>query len=231
MSNGINFYSKKFETFSKACSQLGGLERVVKLPDNSNIILKRYKSLSIHNRTELVIAKKILEIYLSKRIAHHKEEAELLKSVFTCFIDASKSFSSFLHTHKDFPTAFFAAIKYSLAIQHETDELSEEEMIKITREYENQKSCPQIELQKLFIGTLITHLLEKSQLNSHKSDFASLCFVIIKKLEIPNIPNEILKKIIEGANFSRGFFCRGTDKTRRALELSELSSNSSEYKL
>ena len=78
---------------------------------------------------------------------------------------------------------------------------------------------PSQEMQKYFLGVMISTCINQFTLTPGSSGFASACFVVAKELELPNISRSVWTKIINAANFSGGFLERGNSRSRRAVEL------------
>ena len=83
--------------------------------------------------------------------------------------------------------------------------------------------------QKNLFTVLLQDYLKQAIFPKKKSDFSSLCFVLVTQLNLP-VNNSVMVKIIAGANFSKGFLYRDSDKMRRALELSKLPEASNDNK-
>lgn len=100
----------------------------------------------------------------------------------------------------------------------------------LEHKFVRQIRSPTTDVQKKFLGVIISLNINKFHLEAGNSGFASACFVVAKKLQLPNIAKHVWWKMIEAANFPGDLLGRTTSKYRKSVErslLTRLISNSS----
>lgn len=222
MSNTVSFYEKKFaEARSKFQEQKNVRSGTSGNVLDGMVVRSMPASVPAQMNPDIMAALTILKEYHGKSTAHHKKEARGLLGVASVISSKGDALKQAINSNGNIRGLFFLASAQTLNLSSDPEKWSEEEVNRIGDECRKHFNSPSPEIQKRIIGIMVNGLLTKATLAKHKSDFASLSFVLVKKLKLQVSP-EAMENIIQGANFSKGFLYCGSAKSIRAEELAIL---------
>lgn len=220
MSNSVSYYEKQFTEARRLLSLIKteaeavefATTRLAGSPDQTDI--KKLNS-------DIAAAAAILKEYCDKFLAHHKDEALMLKHLANALTVNAAALARIIESNALVKNWFYEAIIQSKGF--EKLKHTEEQKDEIRKEMKTQSAAITLDFQKDVLACLMVSLLKNMTLAAGKSDFASLCFVIIKRLNLESrVPREFMENIIRGANFSEGFFRCCSSQGRRAEEMANL---------
>lgn len=207
MSNSIYFYKKKFDEVYQ-------------------IALKKLKKNNGHvqNSVDFIMsaAAIIVKIYASKWVNHHKLDAMYMAESLNKLTLQGKKFWDAIKEDRKFLGLLVFSTRHAIGVYDDEAKLTPADKRALDKELETQLFNPTDQIKKSIISRMLSNFIKESTFAANKSDFASLAFVLVKILNL-NVSNEVMEKIIKGANFSSGFMYCGSSKSRKDEELAMLN--------
>ena len=202
------------------------------------------ESLDDPSRRKVDAAIQVLKTYGIKRHSSHEQMAHYMADILHTILHDVDTFASRMQVHEHPVFDYFIfGLQQALGFIHLKTTITEDivmspelvmtrkQVLTLYHAFHRQINFPSFELQKNLLGVMISIYVNKTQLTTKNSGFASACFVVAKELNLQNISHSVWRKLITAANFPGSFLGKVTSSSRRAVAMAQFTEGLPAYSL
>ena len=172
-----------------------------------------------------------VSVFTNYWVKNTTAKAQAAKHIINLLIDMNDNSERFQDLIQSSPAGIGIAHFYRYAIMQKLGLIGLEEQITPTllsqlsiiysqnqavlQELRYEAASPTAQIQKNVLGAIISYFINEFRFTAGNSGFASACFVVAKELDLQNISRSTWRKMINSANFSAGFWEKGSAHSRR----------------
>jgi hypothetical protein len=233
MSNTVEFYENQFNTASEGIQKgldlktLTPQKRKESLdgegPKRANFVASGLCKPEKSGLTaEMGAATHILSLYINQSWwcswVHHKVAAQTLLDLVGAFTSIPEECKKLLEKQPAITNLLSLDVKKRLNIDANQHMTPQHKML-FNQQYQQDIESPSMDLQKNLLQHTLSEIISKATL-ADKSDFASLAFVLVRKLSLKVAP-DIMENIVASSNFAPSMLERDKN-TRKAKEMANI---------